>query len=260
MFGGRRSRSTTRPSYSGPGLPALRRFRMWTTDLLRCAASTGNWTPRRGRVCCRCAKRMWRTWRWEASTCAHVASLAHGLDQLRIEADCEFAQPPQRLYYKRRRTLAEEHHWRAHRYKWPGRKVPSDEKVDATTSRGERDWYPPNASRRSGSSRSRRSSTRLESRPCTAPSARGWRIATTGRARPTSTTARWRCAAGCGGTSRSTLLVRIRIRPQSHPGRNVARNYPVGRRGPHGLPLAEARHAHELLESAASKGKLVLVP
>jgi NADPH:quinone reductase-like Zn-dependent oxidoreductase len=26
------------------------------------------------------------------------------------------------------------------------------------------------------------------------------------------------------------------------------------------LPLAEARHAHELLESAASKGKLVLVP
>ncbi len=26
------------------------------------------------------------------------------------------------------------------------------------------------------------------------------------------------------------------------------------------LPLEEARHAHELLESAASKGKLVLVP
>jgi NADPH:quinone reductase-like Zn-dependent oxidoreductase len=26
------------------------------------------------------------------------------------------------------------------------------------------------------------------------------------------------------------------------------------------LPLAEARHAHELLENAASKGKLVLVP
>jgi NADPH:quinone reductase-like Zn-dependent oxidoreductase len=26
------------------------------------------------------------------------------------------------------------------------------------------------------------------------------------------------------------------------------------------LPLAEARHAHELLESAATKGKLVLVP
>jgi NADPH:quinone reductase-like Zn-dependent oxidoreductase len=26
------------------------------------------------------------------------------------------------------------------------------------------------------------------------------------------------------------------------------------------LPLTEARHAHELLESAASKGKLVLVP
>ena len=26
------------------------------------------------------------------------------------------------------------------------------------------------------------------------------------------------------------------------------------------LPLAEARHAHEMLESAASKGKLVLVP
>ena len=26
------------------------------------------------------------------------------------------------------------------------------------------------------------------------------------------------------------------------------------------LPLTEARHAHELLESSASKGKLVLVP
>jgi NADPH:quinone reductase len=26
------------------------------------------------------------------------------------------------------------------------------------------------------------------------------------------------------------------------------------------LPLAEARHAHELLESSAAKGKLVLVP
>ena len=26
------------------------------------------------------------------------------------------------------------------------------------------------------------------------------------------------------------------------------------------LPLSEARHAHEMLESAASKGKLVLVP
>jgi NADPH2:quinone reductase len=26
------------------------------------------------------------------------------------------------------------------------------------------------------------------------------------------------------------------------------------------LPLSEARHAHELLDSAASKGKLVLIP
>jgi NADPH:quinone reductase-like Zn-dependent oxidoreductase len=26
------------------------------------------------------------------------------------------------------------------------------------------------------------------------------------------------------------------------------------------LPLSEARHAHELLESSASKGKLVLIP
>jgi NADPH:quinone reductase-like Zn-dependent oxidoreductase len=26
------------------------------------------------------------------------------------------------------------------------------------------------------------------------------------------------------------------------------------------LPLSEARHAHELLESLASKGKIVLVP
>jgi len=38
---------------------------------------------------------------------------AHGLDQLRIEADCDFAEPPPRRRYTRRRTLAEEHHWHA---------------------------------------------------------------------------------------------------------------------------------------------------
>jgi hypothetical protein len=40
---------------------------------------------------------------------------AHGLDQLRIEADCEFAQPPRQRRYTRRRALAEEHHWQAER-------------------------------------------------------------------------------------------------------------------------------------------------
>ena len=40
---------------------------------------------------------------------------AHGLDQLRIEADCEFPQPPAKRRYTRRRALAEEHHWQAER-------------------------------------------------------------------------------------------------------------------------------------------------
>jgi hypothetical protein len=40
---------------------------------------------------------------------------AHGLDGLRIEADCLFAQPPRRRRYTRRRTLAEEHQWQADR-------------------------------------------------------------------------------------------------------------------------------------------------
>jgi hypothetical protein len=37
---------------------------------------------------------------------------AHGLDDLRIEADCEFAAPPG-SWRTRRRALAEEHDWRA---------------------------------------------------------------------------------------------------------------------------------------------------
>lgn len=37
---------------------------------------------------------------------------AHGLDKLRIEADCKFAQPPSSWRYTRRQTLAEEQHWR----------------------------------------------------------------------------------------------------------------------------------------------------
>jgi uncharacterized protein YjbI with pentapeptide repeats len=40
---------------------------------------------------------------------------AHGLDQLRIEADCDFAAQPPARRYTRRQTLAEEHHWRAGR-------------------------------------------------------------------------------------------------------------------------------------------------
>jgi hypothetical protein len=38
---------------------------------------------------------------------------AHGLSLLSFEADCEFAQPPPGRRHTRRRTLAEEHDWRA---------------------------------------------------------------------------------------------------------------------------------------------------
>lgn len=49
---------------------------------------------------------------------------AQGLDQLRLEADCEFALTPDDLRHTTRRTLAEEHHWRAERD-------------------GQSGWYPP---------------------------------------------------------------------------------------------------------------------
>jgi hypothetical protein len=51
---------------------------------------------------------------------------AHGLDQLRIEADCNFAQPPHPWRYAQRRTLAEEQHWR-----------------HCSASHGKSDWHPP---------------------------------------------------------------------------------------------------------------------
>lgn len=38
---------------------------------------------------------------------------AQGLDQLRLEADCEFAGVPGGWRHTKRRTLAEEHHWRS---------------------------------------------------------------------------------------------------------------------------------------------------
>ena len=38
---------------------------------------------------------------------------ANGLDELHIEVDCDFADPPASWRYTRRRTVAEEHDWRA---------------------------------------------------------------------------------------------------------------------------------------------------
>lgn len=38
---------------------------------------------------------------------------AQGLDQLRLEADCDFAEAPSDWRHTKRRTLAEEHHWRS---------------------------------------------------------------------------------------------------------------------------------------------------
>jgi uncharacterized protein YjbI with pentapeptide repeats len=57
---------------------------------------------------------------------------AHGLDQLRIEADCRFALQPRHWRYARRRTLAEEHQWRISR--------PKRRKWFPARARG---WYPP---------------------------------------------------------------------------------------------------------------------
>jgi uncharacterized protein YjbI with pentapeptide repeats len=48
---------------------------------------------------------------------------AHGLDNLRIEADCEFPAPPGR-WRTRRRTLVEEHDWRANRHS--AARIPDD--------------------------------------------------------------------------------------------------------------------------------------
>ena len=71
---------------------------------------------------------------------------AHGLDQLRIEADCDFAEPPPRRGYSRRRTLAEEHHWHARR-SLEGALPPADsEAAPASNPSGRQDsgdWNPP---------------------------------------------------------------------------------------------------------------------
>jgi len=53
---------------------------------------------------------------------------ALGLDQLRIEVDCEFPEAPRYWHYARRRTLAEEHVWRAARpwWGWPSNWCPPE--------------------------------------------------------------------------------------------------------------------------------------
>jgi uncharacterized protein YjbI with pentapeptide repeats len=50
---------------------------------------------------------------------------AHGLDKLRIEVNCEFAQTPPSWRYTRRRTIAEEHEWRSSRSPKAGWHQPS---------------------------------------------------------------------------------------------------------------------------------------
>jgi uncharacterized protein YjbI with pentapeptide repeats len=66
---------------------------------------------------------------------------AHGLDQIRMEADCRFAQPPPNWRYARRRTLAEEHRWRADRSKASRRNGPNDRDGELSTA-SESAWYP----------------------------------------------------------------------------------------------------------------------
>ena len=67
---------------------------------------------------------------------------AHGLDQLRIEADCDFAQPPRRWRYTKRRMLAEEHHRRAHSAKVNGERGPRSLDDDSSSAQ-EGGWHPP---------------------------------------------------------------------------------------------------------------------
>jgi hypothetical protein len=65
---------------------------------------------------------------------------AHGLDQLRIEADCRFALQPHHWRYARRRTLAEEHQWRVSQPNSDDYRQPRQRKRSADRARG---WYPP---------------------------------------------------------------------------------------------------------------------
>ena len=71
---------------------------------------------------------------------------AHGLDQLRVEPDCDFAEPPPRRWYTRRRTLAEEHHWHA-RSSLEDAAARADAKAGLTSNpHGPHDpgcWHPP---------------------------------------------------------------------------------------------------------------------
>ena len=71
---------------------------------------------------------------------------AHGLDQLRVEPDCDFAEPPPRRWYTRRRTLAEEHHWHA-RSSLEDAAARADTKAGLTSNpHGPHDpgcWHPP---------------------------------------------------------------------------------------------------------------------
>ncbi|MGZ6637759.1 MAG: pentapeptide repeat-containing protein [Solirubrobacteraceae bacterium] len=73
---------------------------------------------------------------------------AHGLDQLRIEADCYFAEPPRLRWYSprrytRRRTIAEEHGFRQELQSTRGRGQPHDDRKGSADSCNERSWYPP---------------------------------------------------------------------------------------------------------------------
>ena len=62
---------------------------------------------------------------------------AHGLDQLRIEADCRFALQPHHWRYARRRTLAEEHQWRVSRPNSADYRQPEQRTARVSG------WYPP---------------------------------------------------------------------------------------------------------------------
>jgi uncharacterized protein YjbI with pentapeptide repeats len=72
----------------------------------------------------------------------------HRLDQLRIEADCQFAEPPRLPWYSlgrytRRQTLAEEHAFRQNLQTTRNRRRPHHDAESASGSRNEPSWYPP---------------------------------------------------------------------------------------------------------------------
>ncbi|MEF9915671.1 pentapeptide repeat-containing protein [Streptomyces sp. P5-A9] len=152
------------------------------------------------------------------------------LDQLKVDGWCTFATSPagwSRRYpwrWTRRRTLAEESHWR----------VRSAHRPELA-----RGWTVPSLPRK------HQSWSRPQWRCCTGSCASRWRTGRTSQTRPTSTTASARCAAmtrpGPRGTvAASRVLGHLGIRPARHPRTRLAgRGHGCHSRGAHAVGATE---------------------